>query len=59
MSDDIATWCGKRIDDMTRDELIVALKHAGRLYHAHITASINDAKYIVAGKIAEWSKGRE
>lgn len=30
----IATWCGKKLEDMTKDQLIRALRHSARLYHA-------------------------
>lgn len=33
-SREIVTWRGKPIEDMTREELIRALKTAGRMYHA-------------------------
>ena len=29
--DEIEIWCGKRIEDMSREELIVALKRAGSM----------------------------
>lgn len=54
--DRLAYWYGRPIAKMTREELVDALNVAARLYHNKLTEAAADAKYVVAGKIAEWSR---
>ena len=41
MTDEIATYKGKLLENMTKEELIVALKHIGKLYQEKLKDNIN------------------
>lgn len=45
MPDEIPYWCGKRIDEMSREELIEALATLGRLYQSAINSRKDEIKF--------------
>jgi hypothetical protein len=54
---DVDRYCGKKIEDMTREELIDALKVMGRLYSEALTSNRKTVEAFSAIKRARRAYG--
>lgn len=53
----IATYCGKPLDQMSREELIEALERVGNSYNNLLLCNSKNSRALALGKIEQMKRG--